>query len=282
MKNYLLSFFALFAAIALLPRASLLFPPEEQVLLTVLDHKSGETVPIPLEDYVIGVLERISPGGGQEFMKAVAVAVRSSALYCEQYRPVHQKAAVCNDPLCCRGFETEGFSEDSVAAAAETAGRILTYEGQPAAAVFHESWGNYTASYQSVYGREIPYLIRVKNTEEPLISETRVTEESFRALLKIPSEAETESLFWAYDASGRLVSLEWGQDSLSGNRVAELLELPSLCITAKNTEGVFHITCMGKGDGVGMSLRGASLLAQEGKTFEAILAHYFPGTVLTT
>ena len=61
MKNYLLCFFILTAGMLLLPRASLYFPMEEEeptIFLTVLDAESGETFSLPLEDYVIGAMEK--------------------------------------------------------------------------------------------------------------------------------------------------------------------------------------------------------------------------------
>ncbi len=45
-------------------------------------------------------------------------------------------------------------------------------------------------------------------------------------------------------------------------------------------EGTFTITTYGYGHGVGMSQYGANELAQEGWTYDRILPHYYPGTVL--
>ena len=107
----------------LLPRVGLLFERETSEIsyLTVLDSNSGETFLLPLEDYVIGVMETLSLPPWEEARKAVAIAIRSRALYCQKNTPVHTGAALCNDPTCCMGFETEDFSQDNIAAASETA-----------------------------------------------------------------------------------------------------------------------------------------------------------------
>jgi stage II sporulation protein D len=44
----------------------------------------------------------------------------------------------------------------------------------------------------------------------------------------------------------------------------------------------FVFTVSGSGHGVGLSQRGAMLLAAQGLDYQAILAHYYPGTELET
>lgn len=276
MKNYLLSFFLLSAALILLPKVPSLFPEEEVRFLPVLDAESGEVFSLPLEDYVIGRLEVLSLPSEAEARKAAAVAVRSMALYCEEFRPVHKNAALCNDPACCGGFTTEEFSPENIAAASETAGEFMIYEGKPAALLFHESAGRYTASAGSIFGIEVPYLTMVKNVEEGVEQELVLTKETFLSRLGIPQSTLWEDLFWGYDRSGYLLRLEWEGGFLTGEQTADLLSLPSSAITAEMEDGTVRILCRGRGHGVGMSLNGASLLAREGKDYREILAFYFP------
>lgn len=281
MKNYLLCFFILTAGMLVLPRASLYFPAKEQeaeIFLTVLDTESGETSPLPLEDYVIGAMEKLTLPAEKEARKAAAIALRSCALYCRAFRPVHGEADLCNDPSCCGGFSVEHFSEENVSAAAETAGRYLTYQGNPAAARFHQSCGKYTADHQAVYGTAVPYLVRIRNVEEHAVQTLTLGDEDFRTRLGIPKELPLEDLFWEYDRSLYLLRLHWGNISLSGAECASRLSLPSPFLSAVLTEDGVVLTCHGSGDGVGMSLGGASLLAREGNTAWDILAFYFPGT----
>jgi len=275
-KNYLLSFFVLSAALLILPKAPALFPEEEVRFLTVLDADSGETYSLPLEDYVIGRLETLSLPPEEEARKAAAVAVRSMALYCMEFRPVHQEAALCNAPACCGGFAEAGFSQENIAAAGKTAGVVMTHLGEPAALLFHESGGKYTVSSESVFGVSLPYLAMVKNVEEGVTRELVLTEEAFLARLGIPPEVSGEELFWAYDRSGYLLRLEWESGSLTGKEVASLLSLPSACIEGETVGSEVRILCHGRGHGVGMSLNGASILAREGKDYTEILAFYFP------
>ena len=283
MKNYLLCFFVLAAAVVLLPRASALLPDrEEEPFLGVLDAESGEIFSLPLEDYVIGVMETLSLPPEAEARKAIAVAIRSRALYCKEHTPVHKNAALCNDPACCLGFATEAFSPENVSAAAETAGQVLTYQGRPAAALFHESAGKYTASAFSVYGVEVPYLQGIRNLEEGVTEAFTFSREKLLSLLGIPSRIPPEDLFWGYDRFGRVQVLEWESGSLTGEQVQSLLGLPSTCFTLSLGVEKVHILCHGRGNGVGLSLNGASILAREGKDYTEILAFYFPKLSLET
>lgn len=288
MKNFLLYLFALLLCIALLPLAPKIFPPDTEeppVLIHVLETATGEVHALPLEDYVIGALTAAAYDCEGEALKAIAVATRSSAAYCELSRPVHAEAAVCDDPACCMAFTTKTFSECAVRAAAETAGLFVTYGDKPAAAVTHESAGTYTASSLSVYGVALPYLCGVKNIEENRVTEQSWSERAFLSRIGAPKGAAADALFLAYDPSGRVCAAtfaEWSETGagwqITGEELAEALSLPSCFFTLAQENGVITARCEGAGDGVGMSRTGASLLAQDGKDFREILLFYYPGT----
>lgn len=288
MKNFLLYLFALLLCVLLLPLAPKVFPPETAetpALIHVLETATSEVRALPLEDYVIGALTAAAYDCEGEALKAIAVAARSSACYCELYRPVHTEAAVCDDPTCCAAFTTRTFSERAVEAAAETAGLFVTYGDKPAAAVTHESAGAYTANSLSVYGVELPYLSGVKNIEENRVTEQTWSTRAFLSRIGAPEGAAADALFLAYDASGRVCAAEfadWAETGagwrITGEQLAEALSLPSCFFTLAEENGVVTARCEGAGDGVGMSRTGASLLAQEGKDFREILLFYYPGT----
>ena len=69
------------------------------------------------------------------------------------------------------------------------------------------------------------------------------------------------------------------------NRAGKLLPSGNVVLTLQQSGG--HLVGLvaqggGLGHGVGMSQFGASGMARQGKTFDQILAHYYPGTVLAT
>ena len=283
MKNFSLYLFALLLCVTLLPLAPKAFPPKtEQTpeLLHLLHRETGEVTLFPLEDYVIGVLTANRYPCEGEALKAVAVAVRSCARYCEVNRPVHKNAALCDDPSCCAAFAAKDFSPAAVEAAAETAGLAVTYEGKPAAALTFESAGAYTASSLSVFGADVPYLAGVENVEEGVATEKTVREADFLAAIGAPKGVNASALFLAIDAAGRVYggSFPGTGRKLTGEELAEALSLPSCFFTLEAQNGMVVARCQGAGHGVGLSRNGASILAKSGKDFREILAFYFPGT----
>lgn len=233
---------------------------------------------MPTEDYVLGVLQNASLPYEGETLRAATVAIRSRALYCEQNRPVHADAAVCDDPSCCAAFACEQFDTRYVVAAAETAGICVLYRGAPAAAMMHESSGAYTASSQSIYGVSLPYLIEISNVKENVVQEYVWNKQTFLSLLGLSAETDLASIFVGYDKSHRIHTVETGTLVLDGARFAKLLSLPSRCADVMATSNEIRIVCYGKGDGVGMSLNGAQTMENAGADYAQILAFYFPDT----
>lgn len=283
MKNFSLYLFALLLCVGAVSLAPKVFPLETEEtpeLIHLLNSKTGEVTATPLEDYVIGALTAADYPCEGEALKALAVSIRSCARYCEIRHPVHPNAAVCDDPACCAAFAADAFDRRAVEAAAETAGLILTYEGEPAAALTFDSAGAYTASSLSVYGVAIPYLAGVKNVAENCVTEQVFRERDFLAAIGAPKGAKAGDLFLGRDASGRVCAAEIGGTDwrMSGDELAEALSLPSCFFTLEVRNGLVTARCEGAGDGVGMSRGGASLLAESGKDFREILEFYFPGT----
>ena len=284
-KNYLLYFLAVClcsAAGVALPKLFPYDPSPPVRTLSLLDADTGEVREIPLEDYVVGVMEAAGYPQTGEALKAIAIAVRSRSVYCQENKPRHKNAAVCNNPDCCTPFQTEHFSQTYITAAAETAGKILTYQGKAAAAMTHPSSGKFTASGESAFGVSIPYLTEVRNVEENRFVEKVYTAEHFLRLLGFPAETPWDELLFACDKSGRVRQVEWKNYTLSGTFAATRLELPSLCFECVYSDGTVLVTCYGEGHGVGMSLGGATILASEGKSCGEILLFYYPGTSITS
>ena len=73
-----------------------------------------------------------------------------------------------------------------------------------------------------------------------------------------------------------------GGAPFSGVRLRELFSLRSTAFDLDYADGVFHFTVTGFGHGVGMSQYGANVMAAEGADYREILAHYYPGTELSS
>ena len=134
----------------------------------------GEARTMKLEDYVVSVVVgEIAPDFPTEAIRAQAVAARTYALYKQKTgRPAqHEEADVCDDPAHCAAFvdlkteaaarwgEQANTAQDVIRQAVEdTAGQVLTYEGEPIVAVFSSAAGEKTERAVDVWGTDIPYL----------------------------------------------------------------------------------------------------------------------------
>ena len=72
--------------------------------------------------------------------------------------------------------------------------------------------------------------------------------------------------------------MEIGGVLCKGSDVRTVFGLRSTHFTCTYEEGSFTFTVKGYGHGVGMSQMGADYMAQQGSTYEEILAWYYPGT----
>ena len=139
----------------------------------------------------------------------------------------------------------------------------------------------YTTDACQVWGNDVPYLVSVETPEtrtlSNIIQTTTVTAETFTSAFGkgVPSAV--------YDAHGRLETLSVGKRTFSSTEVRTALHLSSNAMTFQtNDAGSYTFTTYGAGHGVGLSQRGAEIYAQAGKNYQWILAHYYPGTTLTT
>lgn len=148
-----------------------------EVLRVVLGDKVEE---MPLEEYVYSVVAAEMPAAFPEAaLEAQAVAARTYALY-QRQGGKHGDAGgdVCGESTCCQAFATQeeldarwggdaGFYTEKVRGAVErTAGEVLTYNGELAAAVYHASSEGSTRSAAEVWGGAQPYLTAVETPEE--------------------------------------------------------------------------------------------------------------------
>lgn len=133
-----------------------------------------------LEEYVYGVVAAEMPAAFPEAaLEAQAVAARTYALY-QRAAGKHSDAGgdVCGESTCCQAFITQDeldarwgsdaafYTAKMHGAVEKTAGEILTYGGEPAAAVYHASSDGSTRSAAEVWGGSQPYLVAVDTPED--------------------------------------------------------------------------------------------------------------------
>ncbi len=275
-------------------------PREEQLIRL---QAGDEVLELSLEDYLVGVVAAEMPAAFPlEALKAQAVAARSYAL-CEIRSGKHGDAALCSDPGCCQAWCSEdelreNWGEDypekldRIRSAVEaTAGETLSYEGEPALAVFHSSSAGSTEESGQIWNA-LPYLVSVSSPETArdvpgYVSQLHCAPLDFRdVILSAYPEADfsgPEDTWigpFSLDASGRVESQELGGVPIPGKELRSLFSLRSTAFSLAYEEGSFVFTVIGFGHGVGMSQYGAMVMARDGADYREILSHYYPGTEL--
>lgn len=266
-------------------------------------------VEMTMADYLpLAVAGEMPAAFAAEALKAQAVALRSYALYYRANRKdAHPGADVCTDPGCCAAYldvealraawrgDFEPNYAKVLAAAAETDGQYLAYDGAAIRAVFHAS------SYQNTedgaaLGIAAPYLSSVATPEtgeavKNLNSTVEVSRADFKQTVQgnIPGAVLDEGAgpaAWVgevrLNAAGRVAEAEVGGAAVSGLALRQMFSLRStdFMLAWDADAGAFMFRVSGYGHGLGMSQYGADLMAKEGADYASILAHYYPGTVL--
>lgn len=260
-----------------------------------------------MADYLPGVLAGEMPAlFASEALMAQAVAARTYILYRMAHgSAAHPEADICNSPSCCKAYVTEDALRSSwgsdydtylakvTAAVTDTDGRYLTYGGDAIEAVFHSSSAGATEASGSIWN-DRDYLISVASPETAAdvpnyVTEVTFTPDQLKTALyaKYPNMAlPDDPAVWLGDMtlndSGRVRTLTAGGLQLTGAQVRSALGLRSSAFTVDYADGVFTFTVTGYGHGVGMSQYGANVYAKQGWGYAEILAHYYPGTQLTS
>ena len=280
------------------PAASTLTLPETIRLLS-----GGETLELPLEDYLCGVVAAEMPASfPEEALKAQAVAARSFTCSGASAHK-HGEASVCADPGCCQAWLSEeaqrkrwGDDYETNAqrireAVTATAGQILCYDSAPVFAAFHSSSAGATEDCGAVWNPR-PYLVSVPSPETAedvpnYVSTVSCWPTDFRdTLLSLRPEADFSGPLGTWvgeirrDASGRVSEAQLGGVSFSGTELRRLFSLRSAAFELTLSDGLFVFTVTGFGHGVGMSQYGAKVMAEQGADYTEILAHYYTDTEL--
>jgi stage II sporulation protein D len=174
-------------------------------------------------------------------------------------------------------------------------GKTLTHQGHPATVFYHSTCGGRTspASWFRPHNpdfTEKPYLTTVRCTTcgaSPFFTPTThvIPAARFRQAFKGLHPQVVEE-----DAAGRPVAVRLTEtETLSGYafwlRLGQSFgwdKAPGTQFSLKHLEnGGIQITSRGAGHGIGLCQWGAAGLARQGKSYQEILSHYFPGTKIS-
>ena len=257
---------------------------------------------VPYSDYVKGAIAS-EMGADFEFEALVAqgVAAFSCGLYQQKIHfaadydfsaaPERKIGYITEEKA--KGIYGDKFPEKwaKISSAAEKAMKyVLTYDGEPALAVYHAISNGCTESSENAWGGAVSYLVSVKSPGDVMHPdyESKVSVSYETALeilnkngagLKGPNPEE-----WFEGAerteAGYVDRIIIGAATFSGEKIRNLFGLRSTDFDVEYKNKEFIFTVRGYGHGVGLSQIGANHMAKEGADFKEILSHYYPGTEL--
>ena len=266
-------------------------------------HKDTDKVEeVPLDEYITCVVSAEMPVTYDiEALKAQAIVARTYTIYKITTSKKHEVADICDKSTCCQAWISKENrlakwdKEDKksnwnkiVQAVNETAGKIITYEGNPINAFFHANSGGRTEVPFYVWGGTgYPYLQVVETAGEENYSQYKSQVEFTKKEFEEKVKKEHEDFEIEYkddcirieerDDSDRVVTVKIGNLNLSGVETRTLLGLRSANFTIEITDEKIKFSVIGYGHGVGMSQTGADALAKQGKNYEEIIKHFYTG-----
>lgn len=293
MKKYISFGLVFILIIYIIPLSTLITKKEKKIFkgetIAVFDADTEEVFSVPLEEYVLKVLSKEMPASFEkEALKAQAVAIRTYTLKKKQTKnEKHPKATVCTDSNHCMAYLKDEinkeYREKLESAVKETEGQVLMFENEYASTVFHAISSGKTENSQDIWGGQVPYLVSVESTEDKNVKdyETKVTV-SYNDLITKLGAKDFEKVIGKEERteSGTVKTITLCEKEFTGAKIRELFNLRSSNFKIEEKDGEYVFTVYGYGHGVGMSQYGANSYAKMGYSYEEILEHYYPGTIL--
>jgi stage II sporulation protein D len=305
---------ALVAACAPRPRP-LELPPAAGPLLPAtvrvggLDGPPGAIRQVPLEEYVLAsILSEIAPAQGdpgvlERVFEIQAIVARTYAA-ANLGRHAAEGFDLCAGTHCqlmdLRRPQTSSWRPIAERAVAQTAGRVLIYDGRAALTVFHADCGGWTSAAADVWGGSArPYLVAVRDDLpggvrhqtwrfEPGAGELRAAlnrdqrtaiGSTLRAVEVVDRDAGGRNL-QVRVRGARQVVVRAEDFRTAVTRAFGPRSLRSACFTVGLRSSRIVFEGRGFGHGVGLCQIGAQARAAAGLAPTDILEFYFPGTHL--
>ncbi len=243
---------------------------------------------ISIEEYIPAVTaSQISWDYDKEAIKAQTVLVRN-LLYISQEKGEEQELiSQASDFLKRKKMSAQDLVrfQEFQKAAEETKGELLTLDGEIKEIPYHALSQGKTRDGKEILGDAFSYLPSVdtsKDIDSPLYVEgcyftlEELTEKLRKEYTGFSMDEGKTAEVKEVDSVGYVMEIQIGTQVFQGEKIKELLELPSSCFTVQELEGQIRFLCRGIGHGMGMSQYTAQKLALEGKNYRDILKYFFP------
>ncbi len=269
---------------------------------------TGVLADLKLERYIVGSITAeadfrgIEPIAAGRMARVQAILTRTYAL-ANRNRHRREGFDLCSTTHCQVYNPTVGSNSWvrtlAQKAARTTAGLVIMYNDRPINAVYHANCGGHTSDATVPWGGVTPPYLRGVNDTFCALKDTSPWrfEASLTALeTALAADALTRVVslriirVMTYDDAGRAVEVAIeGQDRrvVSGEKLRSVLaehfgyrSIASTLFRLSVSDNAIIFKGRGFGHGVGLCQRGTRARAQGGHTTNAILSHYYPGTVV--
>ena len=247
------------------------FSPLDEISFSVKCIDSSEIRSLSLEEYVIAKSSVfINKDDEEELIKAVMLAEKNCALKSVGALSESKITLLSKENIDAAydNFYKEIFSGIS--------DLFIVYDGGLAYTPYHRSSYEYTLE-----SKEYPYLKEVSTPEAPIY---RYVEMSYSELHRRLSgylgvELVGDCTGWIrgvkVDSLGRAISVSTLLSDIPIDDFSDALGLDTRRVFAECHEKKVSFTLIGEGDGIGMSVEGARILAERGYSYSDIICHYY-------
>lgn len=274
-----------------------------ELLLRVYVVEDQQVEERELESYVEGVLAgEMKNDWPLEALKAQAILARTFVLkFVQEKESQYQGANIFTDIEEAQAYDASAVNERIQQAVEETRGLVLSCEGELPYAWFHAHSGGMTEYARAGLGwekDEPAYTQPSRGTEPEQLSDAKENQQLQAAAewkadftfaewtaacqkqgVQVEPHAGSQLQISQRGESGRAVTLEIDGQSVNAADLRLALgstKMRSTLLTSLKIEnGKVHMAGKGYGHGVGMSQWGAYGMAQEDKSAEQIIKHYF-------
>lgn len=274
-----------------------------ELLLRVYVVEDQQVEERELENYVKGVLAgEMKNDWPLEALKAQAILARTFVLkFVQEKESQYPGADISTDIEEAQAYDASAVNERIQQAVEETRGLVLSCEGELPYAWFHAHSGGMTEYARAGLGwekDEPAYTQPSRGTEPEQLSDAKENQQLQAAAewkadftfaewkaacqkqgVQVEPHAGSQLQISQRGESGRAVTLEIDGQSVNAADLRLALgstKMRSTLLTSLKIEnGKVHMAGKGYGHGVGMSQWGAYGMAQEGKSAEQIIKHYF-------
>lgn len=286
--------------------------------LTIRDNEDGTQTAIntlDLEEYLCSVISsEMNANSPMELLKAHAVISRSWAIRAMEQN-LHSGFHVCADDHCQRYEGLRRMNQRAIEAVRATAGQVLVYKGEICDCRYHKCCGGKTETWSTCWENiDVPYIQSVEcpycDPHTPRVRQllttalndydqetldfhdwkVQYTDAELDEIIHLKTNTDYGHILALEPlhrgASGRIDSLRivgTKHTQIIGKELTIRYALSPKCLYSSwfdihHADGIWTLTGHGWGHGAGLCQIGAAVMAADGKDYDEILTHYYPGT----